>query len=70
MCPQLHVQVLQTFDFDSVRVNVICVEADGHSPSKDEAIIAYLQSRNFKYHGHVDRNDWFVHSEFRPRELR
>ena len=58
--------MLETFDFSSVRVNVICLEADGHSPEKDEAVKAFLVGKGFLYHGHIDRNDWFVHQHFKP----
>ncbi len=59
-------QVLQTFDFDAVHISVICLEADGHSPAKDEAVVAFMKSKGYLYHGHVDRNDWFTHPDFIP----
>ena len=31
---------METLDFDAVRINVICLEADGHAPAKDEAVAA------------------------------
>ncbi|KAK9866147.1 hypothetical protein WJX84_002252 [Apatococcus fuscideae] len=59
-------QVLQTFDFDAVRINVICLEADGHAPEKDKAVVDFLKSKGYQYYGHIDRNDWFTHPDFKP----
>lgn len=59
-------QVLQTFDFDAVTISVICLEADGHSPAKDEAVVEFMKSKGYHYYGHIDRNDWFTHPDFKP----
>lgn len=48
-------QVLQTFDFDAVTISVICLEADGHSPAKDEAVVEFMKSKGYHYYGHIDR---------------
>ncbi|KAK9817364.1 hypothetical protein WJX74_004113, partial [Apatococcus lobatus] len=37
-------QVLQTFDFSSVRINVVCIEADGHNSARDQEVIELMQS--------------------------
>lgn len=26
----------------------------------------FLQSKGYHYYGHVDRNDWFTHPDFKP----
>ena len=58
--------MLQTFDFDAVRISVICLEADGHAPAKDEQVVKFMQSKGYHHHGHIDRNDWFTHPDFKP----
>lgn len=63
-------QVLETFDFSTVMVDVIVIEADGHDAAKDEAVIDLLKSKGYIYHGHVARNDWFVHESFEPSRHR
>ena len=57
-------QVLKTFDFKKVRVNVICMEADGHSSEMDSEKVSFLKAQGFLYHGHIARNDWLVHRDF------
>ena len=57
-------EVLRTFDFHSVHVNVLVVEADGVNEEKDYAVRELMLSNNFLYHGHVVRNDWFVHNSY------
>lgn len=57
-------QVLMTLDFSLVRFDVIVVEADGTSAEKDEAVKQLLMNHGYQYHGHIVRNDWFVHSSF------
>lgn len=57
-------EVLKTLDFSLVRFDVIVVEADGSSAVKDEAVRQLLTDNDYHYHGHVIRNDWFVHASF------
>ena len=60
--------MLQTFDFSTVHVDVIVLEADGHSWDKDQAVRALLAEKGFAYHGHIARNDWFTHANFVPSQ--
>ena len=62
-------QVLQTFDFDAVAINVVCIEADGHDPAKDKAVKEIMLEHGYIFHGHEIRNDWFVHPDFVPTQL-
>ena len=55
-------EVLKTLDFSLFRFDVIVVEADGGSNSKYESVKELLMDNDYHYHGHVVRNDWFVHS--------
>ena len=57
--------VLNTFPFHAVTVGVWCIEADGDRPDKDAAVVALLQQHGYQYHGHVERNDWFVHESMK-----
>lgn len=57
-------EVLKTLDFSLVRFDVIVVEADGTNASKDESVKQLLIDNNYKHHGHIVRNDWFVHASF------
>ena len=57
-------EVLQTLDFSLVKFDVIVVEADGSSAAKDEAVKQLLTDSDYHHHGHVIRNDWFVHNSF------
>ena len=57
-------EVLSTFPFDTTTVGIFCIEADEHAPAKNAAVIALLETQGYSYHGHVVRNDWFVHSNF------
>ena len=59
-------QVLQAVDFSAVSFSVICVEADRSNPAKDAAVVELLQANRYRYHGHVDHNDWFLHESFQP----
>ena len=59
-------QVLQTFDFSSVRINVVCIEADGHNSARDEEVIQLMQSHGYVYQESLLRNAWFTHSAFEP----
>lgn len=61
-------QVLQTFDFDAVTINVVCIEADGHDPVKDKAVKDVMLEHGYIFHGHEVRNDWFVHPSFVPSQ--
>lgn len=56
--------VLKTLDFKQVSFDVIVVEADGGSASKYEEVKQLLLDNHYQYHGHVTRNDWFVHTSF------
>ena len=57
-------EVLKTLDFSLVRFDVIVVEADGGSASGYDAVRKLLLDNHYLYHGHVVRNDWFVHTSF------
>ena len=57
-------QVLKTLDFSLVRFDVIVVEADGTSAVKDESVKQLLMNNDYHHHGHIVRNDWFVHASF------
>lgn len=59
-------QVLQTFDFSSVRINVVCIEADGHDPARDQQVIEIMQSHGYVYQESLLRNAWFTHTSFQP----
>ncbi len=59
-------QVLQTFDFDAVRINVVCIEADGHDSERDAEVIALMQSKGYIYQESLLRNAWFTHHTFTP----
>ena len=63
------IAVLQTFDFDSVTINVVCIEADTHDPAKDKAVIDLMVQNGYIYDGKVVRNDWFHHASFVPMAL-
>ena len=59
-------EVLKTVDFSLVRFDVIVVEADASSPVKDKAVKQLLADNQYHYHGHIIRNDWFVHTSLIP----
>ena len=67
-------EVLQTLDFTSLHVDVICVEQDGSDPDKDDQIRVLLRATGFELklragqaHGTaISRNDWFVNKHFVP----
>ena len=67
-------EVLDTLDLTALHINVIVVEADGHNPSKDEAVRQRLLAHNFVRDESVRgteagrRNDWFVNKRFRRSE--
>ncbi len=56
--------VLNSIDFSQLTFDVVCVEASGHNPDKDKAVVDLLVSKGYSYHGHVVRNDWFVRQGF------
>lgn len=59
-------QVLQTFDFSSVRISVVCIEADGHDPVRDQQVIELMESHGYVYQESLLRNAWFTHPHFQP----
>ena len=61
--------VLRSIDWDFTRVSVIVVEADGRNKAKDLAVRDFLVDHGFQVHGHVNRNDWFVASDFMPSSM-
>jgi FkbM family methyltransferase len=62
-------EVIQSINFDCSSFDVIAVEADGSNPTKDQAVIDVLTSHGYILHGHVHRNDWFVHHKFVPSAM-
>ncbi len=58
--------VLRSIDFARLTFDVIVVEADGHNPSKDQAVVDLLTAHGYRHHGRVVRNDWFVREGFSP----
>lgn len=59
-------EVLRTVDFERIKVGVLVVEADGHSPFKNQQVRDLMLSKGFKYHGPVGNNDWFLGPTFVP----
>ena len=53
-------EVLKTFDFDSVRVSCLIVEADGSNSAKEAEIQDLLKLNGFKHEGRTLNSDWFV----------
>ncbi len=57
-------EVLRTFDFTRVSVNVVCAELDEGNPAKDNAVRALLLAAGFVFDHRSVRNDWFVRDGF------
>ena len=58
--------VLRTIDFARVRIDVVCVEANGHNPEKDAAVRSLLASAGYTYHSGHGGSDWFTARGFVP----
>jgi FkbM family methyltransferase len=57
-------EVLRTFDFTRVTVDIVCVELDEGNPSKDNAVRTLLLESGFALDQRRVRNDWFVRIGF------
>jgi hypothetical protein len=57
-------RVLSTLDFSAISIGVMVVEADHHDAGKNAEVRRLLSNNGFMLHGHVARNDWFVHKSF------
>ena len=53
----------------AVCADVVVVEADGCDPAKDSAVVSLLADKGYVYHGHEERNNWFVRSGFQATSL-
>jgi hypothetical protein len=53
-------EVLKTLNLSKIVIDVVCIEASGHEPAKEDRIRQYMLSNGFKFDGHVHQNDWFV----------
>ena len=58
--------VLKSIDFSDVRFDVIVVEDLFDNVSGIERL---LQSKGYVYHKRVERNKWFVRSDFKPTQM-
>lgn len=62
--------VLQAVDFSKISFDVLTVEADGLRPSKDQGVVDLLRLNGYRFHAHVERNDWFVRDGFEVSSAR
>ncbi len=53
-------EVLKTIDFSKVDFGVIFYEADGHNPLKNQAMIAFLEERGYRFREHALRSNFHV----------
>lgn len=58
-------EVLATFDFARVQVDVIVIELDGANGPKDDRCRAILRSHGYTVKHQAVRNDWFVREGFK-----
>lgn len=59
-------QVLQSIDWSVLSFDVICAEASLASPGKNVAVIDTLEAQGFRWITRFERNDWFVHKDYKP----
>jgi len=60
-------EVLKTFDFNAVTVDVVCIEQDGGNPQKDTAVRALMEKKGFILDTQNQvRNDWYHRKGFKP----
>ena len=66
-CEGAELAVLETLDFDAVKVLVIMIEQKGENPEKDGAVRALMGRHGFRLHSRAGQwcsNEMWVHPEF------
>jgi hypothetical protein len=59
-------EVLKTFDFRAITVDVVCIEQDGGNPAKDAAVRELMDKEGFILDAmNQVRNDWYVRRGFK-----